>query len=222
MLRDFFMSARTEIVARLQNPGVIAVVRAKSQQQVLPLAEALLAGGLTAIEITTTTPNAIAAIRDASRHFGSKALIGIGTVLDADTARAAIDAGARFIVSPIARTELVAVAHAANRPVMLGAYTPTECQLVHESGADFVKLFPAEALGPSYIKSLRAPLPHLKIVPTGGVDLNTIASFFKAGCSAVGVGSSLLSPALIDSANWPALTHLAAQFVFAASAARPS
>jgi 2-dehydro-3-deoxyphosphogluconate aldolase/(4S)-4-hydroxy-2-oxoglutarate aldolase len=214
------MRTKTEIISLLINPGIIAVVRAQKAEQVMPLAEALLAGGVIAIEITMTTPNAIAAIRDASRQLGHRALIGVGTVLDSDTCRAAIDAGAEFVVSPICRTEFVAIAHAAQRPVMLGAYTPTEAQAAHEAGSDFIKIFPADGLGPGYIKAIRAPLPHLKIVPTGGVDVNNVADFFKAGCAAVGVGGSLVAAKLLQEGNWTELTRRAAEFVKAATAAR--
>jgi len=214
------MRSKSEIISQLTNPGIIAVVRAKSTEQVLPLSEALLAGGVIAIEITMTTPNAIAAIRDASEKLGSRALIGVGTVLDADTCQAAIAAGAQFVVTPICRTELVPIAAAAQRPIMLGAYTPTEAQRAHEAGADFVKIFPADTLGPGFIKSLRAPLPHLKIVPTGGVDAGNVAEWLKAGCAAVGAGSSLVSAKILQENNWPELTERAKAFVAAAKAAR--
>ena len=207
---------KSEICALLTDPGIIAVVRAKSAEQVPPLTEALLAGGVIAIEITMTTPNAIAAIREAAKKFGSRALIGVGTVLDVETCRQAIAAGAEFVVSPITRPEIAKAAHDANRPVMLGAYTPTEAQLAFEAGADFIKIFPADGLGHGYIKSLRAPLPHLRIVPTGGVDLDTLADFLKSGCAALGVGSSLMTPQILRDNDWPALTRLAAEFVKAA------
>jgi 2-dehydro-3-deoxyphosphogluconate aldolase / (4S)-4-hydroxy-2-oxoglutarate aldolase len=214
------MRTKSEIISLLKNPGIIAVVRAQKPEQVPPLAEALIAGGVIAIEITMTTPNALAAIRDARARLGDRALVGVGTVLDADTCRGAIDAGAEFIVTPICRTEFVALAHAADRPIMLGAYTPTEAQLAHEAGADFVKLFPADSLGPNYIKALRAPLPHLRIVPTGGVDVNNVADFLKAGCAALGVGSSLVSAKILQDGDWPELTRRAAAFVNAARQAR--
>jgi 2-dehydro-3-deoxyphosphogluconate aldolase / (4S)-4-hydroxy-2-oxoglutarate aldolase len=210
------MRSKSEIISQLINPGIIAVVRAKSAEQVPLLTEALLAGGVIAIEITMTTPNAIAAIREASQKFGARALIGVGTVLDATTCREAIEAGAEFIVSPITRPEIVQAARAADRPVMLGAYTPTEAQLAFEAGADFIKIFPADCLGPNYIKALRAPLPHLRIVPTGGVDVNNVAEFLKAGCAALGVGSSLLKADYLRDSNWTELTKLAAEFVKAA------
>jgi 2-dehydro-3-deoxyphosphogluconate aldolase/(4S)-4-hydroxy-2-oxoglutarate aldolase len=214
------MRTKQQIIDQLLNPGIIAVVRAQKQGQVIPLSEALVAGGVIAVEITMTTPNAIAAIREASQKLGDRALIGVGTVLDVATCQAAIEAGAQFVVSPICRTELVAVAHAANRPIMLGSYTPTEAQLAHEAGSDFIKIFPADTLGAGYIKSLRAPLPHLRIVPTGGVDLNTIGDFFNAGCAAVGAGSSLVSAKILQGGAWAELTQRAKDFVKAAATAR--
>lgn len=209
------MRSKSEIIAALKNPGIIAVVRAEKQEQVLPLSEALLAGGVIAIEITMTTPNAIEAIREASAKLGDRALIGVGTVLDVATCQRAIEAGAQFVVTPIMRPAIADAAHALDKPVMLGAYTPTEAQLAYEAGADFIKIFPAEGLGPNYIKSLRAPLPHLNIVPTGGVDLHNVSEFLKAGCAALGVGSSLVSKKLLQEANWTELTRLAKAFVAA-------
>ncbi len=211
---------RTQIVEALLDPGIVAVVRALSSAQVVPLSQALLRGGVVAVEITMTTPGAIEAIRTARRVLPPEALVGVGTVLDIATAEAALEAGAEFVVTPICRTELVQVAHAAGKPVMIGAYTPTEAQRAHEAGADFVKLFPADNLGPGYIKALRAPLPHLRIVPTGGVNLETIGAFFAAGCAAVGTGSALLSSAILKNDDWPALAHLAASYVEAARTAR--
>lgn len=214
------MRSQADIITALKNPGIIAVVRAEKPEQVLPLSEALLAGGVIAIEITMTTPNAIEAIREASAKLGDRALIGVGTVLDVETCKRAIEAGAQFVVTPIMRPAIAEAAHALNKPVMLGAYTPTEAQLAHEAGADFIKIFPAEGLGPNYIKSLRAPLPHLRIVPTGGVDLHNVGDFLKAGCAALGVGSSLVSKKILQEANWPELTRLAKAFVEAAKVAR--
>ena len=214
------MRTKPEIISLLTNPGIIAVVRAHKPEQVPPLAEALIAGGVLAIEITMTTPNALAAIHDARAQLGERALVGVGTVLDVQTCRGAIVAGAEFVVTPICRTGFVPIAHAAGRPIMLGAYTPTEAQLAHEAGADFVKLFPADSLGPGYIKALRAPLPHLRLVPTGGVDLHNVADFLKAGCAALGVGSSLVSAKILQEADWPELTQRATAFVNAARQAR--
>ena len=214
------MRAKAEIISLLTNPGIIAVVRAQKAEQVIPLSEALIAGGVIAIEITMTTPNAIEAIRDARKKLGERAVIGVGTVLTEKVCLDAIEAGAEFVVTPICRTEFVAIARAADRPIMLGAYTPTEAQTAHEAGADFIKIFPADTLGPGYIKALRAPLPHLRIVPTGGVDVHNVAEFFKAGCAALGVGGSLVTAKILQQADWPALTRYAAEFVNAARAAK--
>ena len=216
------MRIRSEIISLLTQPGIIAVVRAQRLTQVVPMVEALVAGGVVATEITMTTPKALAAIREAREKIGSRSLIGVGTVLDAKTCRAAIEAGAEFVVSPICRVELVAIARAAGRPIMLGAYTPTEAQTAHEAGADFVKIFPADRLGPGYIKAIRTPLPHLQIVPTGGVDVHNVADFFKAGCAAVGVGSNLVSGQILQEGDWPELTRRAQEFVKAAGQGRQS
>ena len=214
------MHAREQIIRRLLEPGVIAIVRSNRPVAIAPVAEALLAGGVTAIEITLTTPNAIEALGEASRALGPRALVGAGSVVDRPACDAALAAGAAFIVSPICRPGLVPVAHGAGCPVMLGAYTPSEAQTAHEAGADFVKIFPADGLGPGYLKALRAPLPHLRLVPTGGVDLQTITDFVRAGCPAVGVGSSLVSAAILAGQKWAELTTLARQFVEVMQAAR--
>src|SRR5436190_16851876 len=217
MLRRFLphcadMPSRAEIVARLLDPGMIAVVRTDNAEQVMPIAEALVAGGVLAVEITLTVPNADVAIRAAREHFGERALIGAGSVLNSAQCQTVLKAGAQFVVSPVGNVRLIDVVHRANVPIMLGAFTPSEAQLVHEWGADFVKLFPADQLGPAFVKAIRAPMPHLRIVPTGGVDLNTATDFLKVGCVALGVGSSLLKPEILKAQNWLELTRLAEQY----------
>jgi 2-dehydro-3-deoxyphosphogluconate aldolase/(4S)-4-hydroxy-2-oxoglutarate aldolase len=214
------MRTKEQIFTFLETPGVIAVVRARSLEQVIPLSEALIEAGFRAIEITMTTPNALEGIRQAANRFEKIASIGVGTVLNAETARRAIDAGAEFIVSPITKAEIAQVAGAAARPVMLGAYTPTEAQAAFDAGTDYVKLFPADTLGPAYIKALRAPLPHLRIVPTGGVSLDNIFEFFGAGCPAVGLGSSLISKKVLETNDWATLRKVASEYVGAAQLAR--
>jgi len=216
------MRSKAEIISLLTNPGIIAVVRAQNAGQVLPLSEALIAGGVMAIEITMTTPNALGAIREAREKVGDRSLVGAGTVIDAGSCHTAIDAGAEFIVTPVCKTDLVGIAHAAERPIMLGAYTPTEAQLAYEAGADFVKIFPADTLGPGFMKALLAPLPHLRIVPTGGVDAHNTSDFLRAGCAAVGVGSALVSAGILQEAGWSELTRRAREFVNAAQSARNS
>ena len=213
------MRTRNEILARLTDPGIVAVVRAKRTDQAVPLAEALVAGGVIAVEITLTTPEPFRAIREVCAALGGRALVGVGTVLTPQDCQSALDAGAEFVVTPICRTELVALAHAADKPVMLGAYTPTEAQRAYEAGADFIKLFPADGLGPNYIQALRAPLPHLRIVPTGGVALENVGQWFAAGCKAVGAGSSLITKDILAVDDWSALRQLASRFVAAARAA---
>src|SRR2546430_2866896 len=206
------MRAGQEIVSLLTDSGIIAVVRAQRPDQIPPLSEALIAGGVIAVEITLTTPNAIEAIGEARQQLGARAVIGVGTVLDVATCRAAMEAGAEFVVSPILRPELVGVVHAADRPVLLGAYTPTEAQLAHEAGADFIKIFPADGLGPNYIRALRAPLPHFRIIPTGIARAEDIAEFIKAGCVGAGLGSLLVSSEILRTNNWSELTRSANAF----------
>ena len=214
------MRNKIDILSALTDPGVIAVVRAQRPEQVLPLAEALLAGGVSAIEITMSTPGALEVIRDLSRQLGPRGLIGVGTVLDGKTAQAAIDAGAEFVVSPTVCREVAQVARAAERPVMLGAFTPTEAQAAYEAGADFIKIFPADTLGPDYIKAILAPLPHLRIVPTGIAKADEVAAFVKAGCVAIGLGSLLIPKTALRDQNWPEFTRLAKQFVALVAQAR--
>ncbi|RTZ63959.1 MAG: 2-dehydro-3-deoxyphosphogluconate aldolase, partial [Verrucomicrobia bacterium] len=167
------MSDRGKIVSGIEAEGLVAIVRVPRPEWTLPLAKALVAGGVRVVELTMSIPNALEAVRTLDRELGDEILLGVGTVIDDDTCRAAIDAGAKYIVSPVTKPSLVATAHELDRPVMLGAYTPTEAQAAHEAGSDFIKIFPADTLGPGYIKSLLVPLPHLKIIPTGGVNLDT-------------------------------------------------
>ena len=207
------MRTRFETISLLTDTGLIAVVRTEQTEQVMPVCEALLAGGIQAVEITMTVPDALEALREAAGRFGKHAAIGVGTVLNADMAHAAIQAGAQFVVSPITKAEIIDAAHALDRLVMLGAYTPTEAQLAWEAGADFIKIFPADNLGPGYVNALLAPLPHLRIVPTGGVNLQSAADFLKAGCAALGIGSALVSSQILRESNWAELTRTAKAFV---------
>jgi len=216
------MASRSDIAARIIDCGIVAVIRTAACYDVAPVCKALVAGGVTALEITLTVPNALRALREASAAFGASALVGAGTVLTVAQCQDVIAAGAQFVVTPIARLELIPACHAADKPVMIGAYTPTEAQLAHEAGADFIKIFPADKLGPGYIKNLRAPLPHLRIVPTGGVDLQTAPEFLRAGCAALGAGSSLVSADLVKKRDWPGLTRLAGEFVRVVREARAS
>ena len=205
------MNERESICADIIDEGLVAIVRVPRTELALPLAKALVTGGIHAVELTMTIPNALGAIREIDREMGNEILLGVGTVIDDDTCRAAIDAGAKYVISPVTKPSLVEAAHTLDRPVMLGAYTPTEAQTAHEAGSDFIKIFPADTLGPGYIKALLAPLTHLRIIPTGGVNLDTMESFLAAGSAALGIGSSLMNKDIIESENWSELERMAKQ-----------
>ena len=204
---------RNQVLAEIEATGVVAVIRADSGAQLVDICRALLAGGVTACEITMTTPNAIEAIGRASAELGDQAIIGVGTALDAETARAAILAGAQFVVSPSLDLPTIAMAHRYDRPVMPGALTPTEIVTAWTAGADIVKVFPANHFGPTYFKDLKGPLPHIRLTPTGGVDLTTAADWIKAGAACLGVGSALVKKEFIKAKDWVGLTSLARQYV---------
>jgi 2-dehydro-3-deoxyphosphogluconate aldolase/(4S)-4-hydroxy-2-oxoglutarate aldolase len=203
---------KQELIDRLIEAKIIAVVRAKNSASLIQIAAALYDGGIRAIETTLTTPGAIDSIRSLPEEWRTKMLIGIGTVLDACDTREAIGAGANFVVTPVVRPEVVTVCNELNVPVACGAFTPTEALAAHEAGADFVKLFPAEAVGPAYIKAILAPLPFLKIIPTGGVTPENCRIFLDAGCVALGAGSRLVSTEILDRQDWAGLTQRAREF----------
>ncbi|MBC8136931.1 MAG: bifunctional 4-hydroxy-2-oxoglutarate aldolase/2-dehydro-3-deoxy-phosphogluconate aldolase [Fibrella sp.] len=209
-----------DILHRLLNPGVVAVIRADDSTQLLDVARALEAGGVTAMEVTMTTPNALDVIRAVTTELGDRVLMGVGTVLDTETCRMAILAGAKFVVTPVMKPDVIALCNRYSVPIICGAYTPTEALAAHEAGADFVKIFPADSLGPGFIRALLAPLPQLRIIPTGGVDLQTVGDFVRAGCVAVAAGGSLVSKAVLKSGDWKTLTQTARAFVESVSIAR--
>ncbi len=213
---------KQESIHRLLNPGVVAVIRADSSAQLLNICTALADGGVTGMEITMTTPNALEAIKEVTSTLGSRIYMGVGSVIDATTARLAILAGAEFVVTPITKEEIIRCCNRYSKPIVCGAYTPTEALNAYELGADFIKIFPADGLGPNYIKAIKAPMPQLQIIPTGGVDVNTCADFIKAGCAAVAAGSSLLKKDLVEKQDWKGLSALAAQFVENVAQARAS
>ncbi|MHC1781359.1 MAG: bifunctional 4-hydroxy-2-oxoglutarate aldolase/2-dehydro-3-deoxy-phosphogluconate aldolase [Anaerolineaceae bacterium] len=192
--------------------GVVAIMRAKSSEQLIEAAEAVRAGGINAIEVTMTTPGALAVIEKAVAKFGKEVLFGAGSVLDPESARSAILAGAQFIVCPTFKPETIEICKRYAVPVMPGAYTPTEILSAWEAGADIVKIFPASVGGPAYIKALKGPLPHIRMAAVGGVDLTTITDFFNAGVDMVGVGGELVSQALLDSRDFAAITERAKAF----------
>jgi 2-dehydro-3-deoxyphosphogluconate aldolase/(4S)-4-hydroxy-2-oxoglutarate aldolase len=196
----------------IEESGVIAIMRAQSSDQLLQAADAIQAGGVQAIEVTMTTPGALEVIAEARKRYGAELLFGAGTVLDPETGRAAILAGAQFIVAPTLNLGLIELCRRYSIPVMPGAYTPTEALTAWEAGADIVKIFPAEVGGPAYLKAIRAPLPQLKLCPVGGVDLDTAADFIKSGAACLGVGSALINQKLLDSGDFAELTRRAVRF----------
>lgn len=214
------MRKRTEILNGLVNPGLIAIIRATSDLPFEKIFESFIKGGLKAAEITMTTPGALEAIARLKKSFGKDLIIGVGTVLDSETCRSAMLAGAEFVVTPAMRPEVIQICRRYGCPVMTGGYTPTEILSAWEAGSDFVKVFPADGLGPNYIKAVKAPLPQVEIIPTGGVDVNTAADFIKAGCSAVAAGSSLMPKDMIANNKWDSLSELCKKFVDNIAAAR--
>jgi len=200
---------KLEMMEWIQETGVIAIMRAKSSGQLLAAADAIKAGGVQAIEVTMTTPGALDVIRQATERYGADVLFGVGSVLDPESARAAILAGAQFVVSPTLNLKTIELCHRYAIPVVPGAYTPTEILTAWEAGADMVKVFPASVGGPAYFKAVKAPLPQVKLVPVGGVNLDTTADFIRAGADAVGVGSALVSQKLLDAGDFAALTERA-------------
>ena len=197
----------------IRETGIIAIMRAQSSDQLIAAADAIREGGVRVIEVTMTTPGALDIIAQASAKYGGSVLFGAGSVLDTETARAAMLAGAGFVVAPTLNLEVVALCNRYSIPVMPGCYTPTEALTAWEAGADMVKLFPAEFGGPGLVKAIRAPLPQLEIVPVGGVNLNTAADFIKAGSAALGVGSSLVNQKLLNAGDMAELTRRAAAFI---------
>lgn len=209
------------VVDRIREVGIVPVVRATSAAEALDAVEAIRAGGIPILEITLTVPGAVQIIKDLALRLGDQVLIGAGTVLDADSARACIDAGARFIVSPSLDIPTIETCGALDVPVFPGALTPTEVVTAWKAGADAVKVFPANAVGgATYLKSLKAPLPQIELIPTGGVSLNNVADFIAAGAFALGVGADLVDLAALRRGDAAAITTKAGQYVAAVKAAR--
>jgi 2-dehydro-3-deoxyphosphogluconate aldolase/(4S)-4-hydroxy-2-oxoglutarate aldolase len=211
---------RPSAVERLCRKGIVAVVRADRSDQLLEAAEALLAGGVDCIEITMTTPDALSVIERCRAELGDRALVGVGSVTGGPMARNAVSAGAQFVVSPVFKEEILAAAHQAECPCVPGALTPTEILRCHDAGADLVKVFPAGHFGAKYFKDVLAPLPFLRLTPTGGVDLDTAGDFIRAGAATLGVGSSLVSRSALAAGDFDGIRRLAGQFVKTVAEAR--
>jgi 2-dehydro-3-deoxyphosphogluconate aldolase / (4S)-4-hydroxy-2-oxoglutarate aldolase len=184
--------SKTDDLRRVEEQGIVAVIRAATGERLVEVARALLAGGVEVMEVTFTVPQAVRVLEQVAAELGNRVLLGAGTVLDPETARAALLAGARFVVAPNTNVEVIRLCRRYDALVMPGAFTPTEIVTAWENGADIVKIFPSDLGGPSYLKSVRAPLPQIRMMPTGGVNLETAADFLRAGACALGIGGSLV------------------------------
>ena len=211
---------RTETVRQIEQLGVVAVIRLRDPGKLRAVVDAIVAGGVRALEVTMTVPGAVELIRGLAPTLPEGFLLGAGTVIDAETARAVIDAGAQFVISPVFKREVIVACHERGVPVAPGCFTPTEILEAYEAGADIVKLFPATTLGPQYIKDVRAPLPQVKLMPTGGVSPENAGDWIRAGAVAVAAGSSLLDAAAIDRGRFDVITANARRFVENVAAAR--
>lgn len=211
---------KARYLEEITRSGVVAVIRANSAEELKNITLALNKGGVKALEITMTSPGALETIKAVSSELGDSAIIGVGSVLDTETARAAILAGAQFVVSPVFKPEIITLCRRYDKICIPGAFTPTEILSAWEAGADVVKIFPATKLGPGYIKDLKGPLPQIKVTPTGGVNLENTADFIKAGAEFVGVGGAMVDKKLVAAGKWDELSALAAKFVQAVQEAR--
>jgi 2-dehydro-3-deoxyphosphogluconate aldolase/(4S)-4-hydroxy-2-oxoglutarate aldolase len=198
----------------LERVGLIPVLRAKNATQAHAVVEAMIAGGVTVVEVTMTVPGAVDLLKELKEEYGSKLLLGSGTVTTAEQCQATIDAGAEFVVSPSLHPEVIATTKANHKISCPGALTPTEAITAWNAGADYVKIFPCSAVGgAAYLKSLLAPFPHLKLIPTGGVTLETAESFLRAGARALGVGSDLVNLAAVDAGHPETITETAKAYL---------
>jgi 2-dehydro-3-deoxyphosphogluconate aldolase/(4S)-4-hydroxy-2-oxoglutarate aldolase len=211
---------RNEITAIIEQLGVVAIIRVQDPGAVRGVVEALFEGGVRALEVTMTVPRAIELIAELAPTIPSDFVLGAGTLLDADTTKRAVDAGAQFIVSPVFRPEVIAAAHERGVPVMPGCFTATEILAAWEAGADIVKVFPATSVGPSYLKDIHGPLPQVKLMPTGGVSIDNVGDWLRAGAAAVGVGSALLDAKAIAAGNFAPVAANARRMMANVQAAR--
>jgi 2-dehydro-3-deoxyphosphogluconate aldolase/(4S)-4-hydroxy-2-oxoglutarate aldolase len=213
-------TARAAVVRAIEGVGVVAVVRLDDAAAGAEVARALADGGVTAIEVTMTVPNAVRLIADLSASLGNGVLVGAGTVVDAGTAREVIAAGARFVVGPVFRPAVIDACHERDVPMMPGCFSPTEILAAWEAGADVIKVFPATALGPTFFKDIRGPLPQVKLMPTGGVTLANAGEWIRAGAVAIGAGTSLVDRQAVAERRFDAIRATAVQFVAAVRDAR--
>jgi 2-dehydro-3-deoxyphosphogluconate aldolase/(4S)-4-hydroxy-2-oxoglutarate aldolase len=193
--------------------GIVAVVRSHDSQQLVEVARALADGGVTVVEITMSVPNALDVLKQVRQALGDRLLLGAGTVLDPETGRACLLAGAEYLVAPTLNLDVIRLCRRYDKLVMPGCFTPTEILTAWEAGADIVKVFPADVLGPAFFKAVRAPLPQIRMMPTGGVELTTAAAFLKAGACCLGVGGQLVEAKAVAERNFDRIRELARQYV---------
>ena len=205
--------SREQHLQKILDSGIVAILRSDDPAPMVEVLTALADGGITVAEVTLTVPGALEVIREAKRQLGGRVLLGAGTVLDPETARAALLAGAEFIVAPAMNRDVIRLCRRYDKLVMPGAFTPTEVLTAWEAGADIVKVFPADILGPAFFRALRGPLPQVKLMPTGGVDLTTAAEYLKAGAMCLGVGGQLVDPKAVAARDFVRITGLAKQYV---------
>src|SRR5881409_3994630 len=205
--------SKEEQLRRVLDCGIVAVVRSPDGGQLVEVCRALADGGVTVVEITMTVPDALDVVRRVRAALGDRVLLGAGTILDPETARAALLAGAEYIVAPTLNLDVIRLCRRYDKLVMPGAFTPTEVLTAWEAGADVVKVFPADVVGPAFFKAVRGPLPQVKLMPTGGVDLTTAAEFLKAGAVCLGVGGQLVEPRAVAAGDFARITQLARQYV---------
>jgi 2-dehydro-3-deoxyphosphogluconate aldolase/(4S)-4-hydroxy-2-oxoglutarate aldolase len=211
---------RKAVTAAVEQAGIVAIIRMKEPDKVRAVVDAIAAGGVTSLEVTMTVPNAVGLIAELAPAMPAGFLLGAGTVLDAATVARVIDAGAQFVVSPVFRRRVIAACHERDVPAMPGCFTPTEILEAWDVGADIVKVFPATALGPGFLKDLRGPLPQVKLMPTGGVTIDNAGEWIKGGAAAVGIGTALLDAKAIAAGDYAALTANARRLVANVRAAR--
>lgn len=214
------MSGREAIVQSIERAGVVAVIRMKEPDKLRAVVDAIADGGIRALEVTMTVPGAVELIRRLVPTLPAGVVLGAGTVLDAETAARVIDAGAQFVISPVFKRTVIDACHASGVAAMPGCFTPTEIFEAWEAGADVVKVFPATSLGPGFFKDVRGPLPHIKLMPTGGVTLDNAGDWIRAGAVAVGIGTALLDAAAIAAGDFDVLRSNAARVVANVRSAR--
>ena len=207
---------------KIESSGVVAIIRASDASLLIEVVDAIQAGGIDIIEITMTTPNALGVLEEAVAKFGDEVLLGVGSVLDAETTRISILSGAEFVVSPVTRPDVIETCNRYGKVVMPGAFTPTEILTAWEIGADYVKVFPSSVAGARYIKEIKAPLPQIELIPTGGITIDNAGEFIAAGSSALGVGSGLVNQKIIAEREFETLTENASRLIQTVQEARNS